>query len=69
MLLGQRFDDRETAAELSAERRYVVPPDRQTAARLRAIEGEGRHDDRAGWFERTTQTLDVCFRSAGSVRK
>ena len=60
MLLGRHFDDREAGAELSAERRRVVPPDLQTAARFGTIEGEGRHDDRAARFERTTQTLDVC---------
>jgi hypothetical protein len=59
MLLGQRFDDRETGAELSTERRRVVTSDLQAAALFGTIRPEGRHDDGTAWFDRMAQTLDV----------
>lgn len=59
MLFGQRFDDRETRAELHTERRGVVPSDLQAAAHFGTIRREGRHDGGTAWFDSMAQMLEV----------
>src|SRR5580692_7844475 len=57
--MSSRVDQFETGPENLRQRGGVVPDDRQSAALLRSVEGEGADHDMASALDRLFQALDI----------